>query len=72
VASFSAVCLAMQGVECRSCQDSCETQAIRFRPRLGGIAQPALEAAACNGCGACVVGCPTSAIAITRSENNEQ
>ncbi|CAI2156688.1 ferredoxin-type protein [Serratia fonticola] len=72
VASFSAVCLAMQGVECRSCQDSCETQAIRFRPRLGGIAQPALEAAACNGCGACIAGCPTSAIAITRSENNEQ
>lgn len=72
VVSFSTVCLALQGVECRSCQDSCETQAIRFRPRLGGVAQPALEAAACNGCGACVAGCPTSAIAITRSENNEQ
>ncbi|MFC0225203.1 ferredoxin-type protein NapF [Serratia aquatilis] len=72
VVTFTALCLALQGVECRSCQDSCETQAIRFRPRLGGIARPVLDTAACNGCGACVAGCPTMAIAITRSENNEQ
>ncbi|MFI8418580.1 ferredoxin-type protein NapF [Serratia sp. NPDC078593] len=69
-AQFAAGCLALQGVECRSCQDSCETQAIRFRPRLGGIAQPSLSVADCNGCGACVLGCPTGAIDITRSENN--
>lgn len=69
--SVSMRCLALQGVECRSCQDGCDTGAIRFRPRLGGIAQPVLTAAACSGCGACVAPCPTDAIALTRSENNE-
>lgn len=71
VAIFSRDCLALHATECRSCQDSCETQAIRFRPRLGGPAQPALNAAECNGCGACVASCPARAIAIIRSENNE-
>ncbi|AJW28916.1 ferredoxin [Chania multitudinisentens RB-25] len=71
VAEFTARCLAWHGIECRSCQDNCEMQAIRFRPQLGGIAKPVLEAAACNGCGACVADCPASAIAITRSKNNE-
>ncbi|CAI2528330.1 ferredoxin-type protein [Serratia liquefaciens] len=69
-AVFGTACLAQRGVECRSCQDSCEPQAIRFRPHLGEMAQPVLDAAACNGCGACVAGCPTGAVTLTQSENN--
>ncbi|MFA1240135.1 ferredoxin-type protein NapF [Serratia odorifera] len=70
-AVVDAGCLALRGVECRSCQDSCEPRAIRFRPRLGGVAHPTLNAIACNGCGACVAGCPTAAISLTRSEHHE-
>lgn len=70
-AAFGADCLAQRGIECRSCQDSCAPQAIRFRPRLGEMAQPMLDTAACNGCGACVAGCPANAVTLIRSENNE-
>lgn len=72
VASFTASCLALRGVECRSCQDSCETQAIRFQPRLGGIAHPWFDTSACTGCGACVGACPVMAITITQGDKNEQ
>ncbi|MGO2367631.1 MAG: ferredoxin-type protein NapF [Serratia sp. (in: enterobacteria)] len=71
-AVFASACLAQQGVECRSCQDSCEPQAIAFRPRLGEMARPMLDVAACNGCGACVAGCPAGAVTLTRSENNDE
>lgn len=68
-ATFSASCLPFKGIECRSCQDSCESRAIGFRPRLNGIAQPELAVDACNGCGACVPGCPVQAVTLTRSED---
>ncbi len=55
-------CLAQHGVECRICAESCEDRAIRFRPQLGGIAQPELDSTRCNGCGACVAACPVSCI----------
>lgn len=63
-AAAGASCLAQQGVECRVCGECCERSAIRFRPRLGGVALPELDAAACNGCGACVAPCPVGAIAM--------
>lgn len=59
-----ATCLLKQGIECRSCGDSCEMRVIRFRPSLGGIAEMALNLESCNGCGACLSVCPTSAIKI--------
>lgn len=68
-ASISDRCLPYNQVECRSCQDSCETRAIKFRPRLSGIAQPELALPACTGCGACVPGCPVQAVTLTRSED---
>jgi ferredoxin-type protein NapF len=55
-------CLPLRGVECRSCEDSCDAAAIRFRPRLGGPAPPAIDTERCTGCGACVAPCPTGAI----------
>jgi len=55
-------CLALQGVVCRSCGDRCEARAIRFRLAPGGVARPALDGAACTGCGACVAVCPAGVI----------
>ena len=36
-------CLTENRVECRSCQDSCPMNAIRFRLQLGGVAKPILD-----------------------------
>lgn len=60
-------CLAMNGVECRVCGENCPETAIRFRPRLGGVALPELDAQCCSACGACVAPCPSGAISITHS-----
>lgn len=62
VAAIGDACLAPRGVECRVCGESCDARAIRFRPRLGGVALPELDATACSGCGACVAPCPTQAV----------
>lgn len=69
LASFGAACLAIQGVHCRSCEDSCEPRAIHFKPQLGAVARPELDAERCNGCGACVAGCPAAAIKILSQEH---
>ena len=55
-------CLPRQGVECRVCGEACDTGAIRFRPRLGGVALPEVNDTACSGCGACLAPCPVIAI----------
>jgi ferredoxin-type protein NapF len=57
-------CLALRGVVCQVCAEHCTTRAIRFSPRLGAVAVPVLSMSACTGCGACVVPCPTQAIAM--------
>lgn len=69
VAAIGEACLAPRGVECRVCGENCDARAIRFRPRLGGVALPELDAAACTGCGACVAPCPTQAVKIVASGN---
>lgn len=63
--SIQAHCLTQQRIACRSCEDSCSTRAIRFRPQLGGIATPQLTESLCNGCGACLNTCPSAAITLT-------
>ncbi len=63
-------CLTENRVECRSCQDSCPMNAIRFRLQLGGVAKPILDLESCNGCGACLSVCPTKAIKILNFETN--
>lgn len=57
-------CLAAQSVVCRTCGELCEAGAIRFPPRLGGVALPYVTADVCTGCGACLADCPTHAIRI--------
>ena len=61
---IQAGCLTYHNVECRSCEDSCEHRAIRFKRQMGGVAKIELDLPACNGCGACLSVCPTTAISI--------
>ncbi len=60
-------CLARRRIECRVCGEACDARALRFVPRLGGVAQPELVAERCTGCGACVAPCPASAITMARA-----
>ena len=63
-AKINDTCLAKNNVHCRTCSEHCEVEAISFRLAPGGIAQPDLNIDLCNGCGACVSGCPVSAISM--------
>ena len=63
-AVIDTTCLAEQNVDCRSCGDSCEPFAIRFKLAVGRVAKPIIDINSCTGCGACVAICPTSAITI--------
>ena len=62
--TFESGCIAQANVVCRSCGDRCEVRAIRFPPRQGGAAEPVVDEALCNHCGACVSACPVSAISL--------
>ena len=62
IISFAAHCLALQNVVCRTCGERCETDAIRFTPRLGAAAEPVLLTDRCTGCGDCVPVCPNAAL----------
>lgn len=66
---ITASCLTHKSVECRSCEDSCEMRAIRFKRQIGGVSQPILTLEACNGCGACIKSCPVSAIKVLFTAN---
>ncbi len=64
-AQITQSCLANQNVECRSCGEMCDTMAIQFKLQLNKVAQPVINNDDCNGCGACVAVCPTSAIQVS-------
>ncbi|HHF3693440.1 TPA: ferredoxin-type protein NapF [Haemophilus influenzae] len=64
-------CLTLHRIECRTCQDNCPANAIRFKLQMGGVAQPLVNFDACNGCGACVQGCPVNAITMNDLKQNE-
>lgn len=55
-------CLAKRRIICQTCADSCDQQAIRFRPRINALATPEINYQNCNGCGACVSACPEDAL----------
>lgn len=61
-AEAKAGCLSMNAVQCRTCQDHCDEQAIGFQLLPGGLAQPNINLDLCKGCGGCVGSCPVSAI----------
>ena len=58
----STVCLACRNIECLSCYDPCEARAVSLTARIGGVAIPMINSAACTGCGACFGVCPVHAI----------
>lgn len=64
VARLASTCLALRGVACRLCEESCEARAIRFRPERGGVSRPAVDRGQCLGCGSCVSMCPVDAIEV--------
>lgn len=66
VLTISDSCLALAGEPCRTCEEFCDSYAIRFRPRDDGAAVPMVLAANCNGCGACVGPCPVGCIHVNR------
>ena len=61
-ANITEQCLANQKVVCLVCGEQCETEAIRFVPKVGGASDPILSIEECTGCGACSKPCPTNAI----------
>jgi ferredoxin-type protein NapF len=61
-------CLPKQQVVCRTCAERCDAGAIRFPPRLGGVAEPVVDADRCTGCGDCLSPCPTQALQLRRVE----
>lgn len=62
--TISDQCVAKRQVVCRSCGEACDSQAIRFTPRLNQTAAPEVDVDACTGCGACVSVCPVAAITL--------
>jgi ferredoxin-type protein NapF len=64
-ARIGAGCLEAAGISCRACEDACDADALRFRPRPGGRTSVEVDAGSCTGCGACVPICPEAAIEVT-------
>jgi len=62
IVRISQVCLANNAVSCRSCEELCDEDAIRFRPVAGGPAVPVIIEDSCTGCGDCLGVCPVDAI----------
>ena len=62
-------CLTGKKVLCQLCQEQCEQEAIVFLREGRGEQPPQILSERCNGCGACVAGCPADAISLQYVEN---
>ena len=71
-ASAKPVCLSHLGVHCRTCQDHCPEDAIRFKLVPGGRATLKIDLSACIGCGACASACPVDAVEFRLSQQSEE
>ena len=61
-------CLALNGVYCESCRDSCEAGALRFAHQLGSVPHPFFDTDLCTQCLECVRICPQDAIRVRPKE----
>lgn len=66
VARIGPACLARHGIVCRSCGDACAAGAIAFA--AGRVPAPAIAAARCTGCAACLPLCPAAAISLEAAD----
>jgi ferredoxin-type protein NapF len=64
-------CLEFRGITCRACEESCEAEAIRFRPLPGPVTQARIVADDCTGCGECLRACPEKAILTLERKTGE-
>lgn len=64
-------CIVYQGIHCMVCREQCEPEAITFTHKPGLPPRPHIEAALCNGCGACYKPCPGQAINLAYQENQK-
>jgi ferredoxin len=62
--TISAACLARRNIVCGTCRDECPEGAIRMRPAIGRVPEPAVDQDRCTSCGACVAVCPSAAITL--------
>lgn len=70
-AEVASDCLSLKGVTCRTCEDMCEAQAIRFKLGLGGTASPIVDTDLCTGCGSCSKACPVNAVSFKHQIKTE-
>ena len=68
-ATISDQCFPKKGIECRSCAQACEANAIRFQFGANRLATPQLITDDCTGCGACLSICPADALSLTPSSD---
>lgn len=68
VISLTKACLAVNGIYCEACRDSCEPGALGFVPQWGTVPRPVFDPDLCTQCGVCVRVCPGSAIRLRPSE----
>lgn len=66
--AISQTCFSQIGVTCRSCEDVCDQNVIRFKLRLGGRSEPQIDFDSCSGCGACAHVCPANAVTFKLSQ----
>lgn len=67
IVTIDSSCLSLRKIECRSCNEVCDEQAITFTQEIGGY-KISLHKNKCTGCGACISTCPINAIKTSVNE----